>query len=241
MAQSPITSLSWKRFSLRSFLIVVTLIAIWIGFESQRAQNQRQAVAELRKLSVQISYNWQHGNGDWVGVSAGGSPPGPEWLRDAIGEDYFVTVVRVNCEQTQVHDSDLQWLESLPRVHFVSLFDTPVTNAGMKYVGALPELEILYFFDTQIGDEGLNYITRSVTLREIQCGRTPITNKGLANLSGLHHLEKLWLRGTKVSDAGLEHLRNLTNLVYLDLRDTSVSQHGVARLQESLPKCKIVR
>ena len=230
----------WVRFSLRTFLLVVTVFAIWIGFQTYRAQLQSRAVSALQDLFVQISYDWQHDPSDYMYVLANVSPPTPGWLRDAVGEHFFQTVVRVNFEQTQTHDSDLQWLDALPDIRFLSLFDTPVTNEGMRHVGAIPRLQTLYFFDTQIGDDGLKHLRNATTLREIQCGNTPITDAGLAHLENLNQLEKLWLGGTKVSDQGLRHLDSLKKLQFLDLRETNVTVESVAKLRESRPNCKIL-
>ena len=53
-------------------------------------------------------------------------------------------------------------------------------------------------------------------------------------------LEKLNLNFTKVSDAGLKDIATLTKLELLGLSFTQVTKDGVKKLQESLPKCKII-
>ena len=40
----------WLQFSLRSFLLVVTLLATWLGYISFRAREQRVAVARIKEL-----------------------------------------------------------------------------------------------------------------------------------------------------------------------------------------------
>ncbi len=53
------------------------------------------------------------------------------------------------------------------------------------------------------------------------------------------NLISLGLNVTKVTAAGLEHLRSLANLTSLDVRNTKVTAASVAKLQQTLPKCKI--
>jgi hypothetical protein len=239
MARRFLGARSWASFSLRTLLVVVAGCAVWLGILTNRARNQQRAVSALTELGVQIVYDWQFNEKSPAQSIANATPPEPEWLRNLIGEHYFVRVVTLNFEQTQTHDSDLELVKSLPHVRWLSLYHTPVTDEGMKHVGTLSELETLYFFDTRIGDEGLKHISGLRKLREIQCSSTPITDDGVAHLSGLTQLEVLFLGGTQVTDAGLKHLRGLRNLKYLDLRDTSVTEQGAAKLKEWLPGCRI--
>ena len=68
-----------------------------------------------------------------------------------------------------------------------------------------------------------------------------VYDAGLEHVKGLTKLERLGLIGTRVTDTGLEHLKGLNNLRDLDLRHTKVTDEGVKKLQQALPKCKIVR
>lgn len=233
--------MSWAKFSLRTLLIGMALLAIWLAIQTHRARNQQQAVTALTNLKVQIGYDWHYNENNPLQSIPNAAPPGPKWLRKAIGDQYFVRVVRLNFEQTETNDADLRWLESLPDVRWLSLYDTRVTNKGMKYLASLPKLENLYIFGTEIGDAGLQHVRKLKALREIQCSGNPISDEGLQHLSALAQLEDVRVGYTKVTDSGLKHLERLRNLRYLDLRGTQVSEQGVATLQKALPKCKIVR
>jgi hypothetical protein len=68
-----------------------------------------------------------------------------------------------------------------------------------------------------------------------------VTDADLEKLQTLPRLGELFLRDTQVSDAGLESLKGLTQLQLLDLRNTHVTDEGVAKLQKTLPNCKIIR
>jgi hypothetical protein len=60
----------------------------------------------------------------------------------------------------------------------------------------------------------------------------------MSKLSGLHIL---MLKNTAVSDAGLEQLKDHSILHMLVLSGTKVTDAGVLKLQQSLPKLRIVR
>jgi hypothetical protein len=49
------------------------------------------------------------------------------------------------------------------------------------------------------------------------------------------------LTRSEVTDAGLEHLKGLSRLQQLWLVSTKVTDAGVKKLQQALPKCRIVR
>lgn len=99
---------------------------------------------------------------------------------------------------------------------------------------------ILDFGNTNVADTGLEYVRALTDLEDLDLTNTQVTDAGLKYLKGLPRLRRLNLNGTNVSDAGLEHLRGLTNLQLLVLWDTNVTDAGMKKLQEELPKCRIL-
>lgn len=229
----------WMRFSLRTFLLVITLVAIWIGFKCQRAREQANAVAALQKLSVQVIYDWQYRMGRYELPPTSAKPSAPEWLRKAVGEHFFQTVVRIDGNFAQIHDADLKILEQLPEIRYVSLCDTSVTDEGMRYIAALPNVQFVVLAATKVGDAGLKQLTKAKTLRSVTLPITRVTDAGLAALQELPNLERLLLGSTKISDEGVPHLEKLKSLRVLGLQDTKVTEAGIARLTEALPNCRI--
>jgi hypothetical protein len=63
----------------------------------------------------------------------------------------------------------------------------------------------------------------------------------VVQLTRFRELACLDLHGTRVTNVGLMYLTSLTRLRDLSVNDTEVTDAGVAKLQEALPKCKIVR
>ena len=56
-----------------------------------------------------------------------------------------------------------------------------------------------------------------------------------------HRVTGLSLSGPAYTDAAVEHITQLKDLKRLDLSATLISDHGLARLQRSLPECRIER
>ena len=77
---------------------------------------------------------------------------------------------------TDLTDSDLKTLRSLPRLMKLDLSGTNLTDAGMVHLEGLKRLE------------------------ELNLSETPITDNGIKHLAGVQHLENLGLMGTGVGD-----------------------------------------
>jgi hypothetical protein len=160
------------RFSLRFLLIVMTVVAVFLGTVVERARQQREAVAWVRSQGGHISYDYERPEADGS-YPRGAKPPGPEWLRELIGVDYFATVEGVVLDRDEI--TDLAPLANLPQLRSLGLmiFVDPKTDLSpiqtlknlkqleLRYTGldadriapiraALPNCEIDSYFDLQL-------------------------------------------------------------------------------------------
>src|SRR5262245_49243254 len=92
----------WFRFSLRTMLVLIAALCIWLGFQVNAAHRQREAVAAILNAGGRVYYDYQLPP---VPLVAGDSkykcdlrrtPPGPNWLRQSLGDDYFRTAIFVH-------------------------------------------------------------------------------------------------------------------------------------------------
>ncbi len=84
----------WLRFSLRTFLIVLTILCVWLGWYLHRVEQQRAAVRWVRENGGAVRYDYEFDSDDkFIDAS---QPPVPKWLVDMLGVDYFVSVVSVH-------------------------------------------------------------------------------------------------------------------------------------------------
>ena len=90
---------NWRALSLRSLLVLFTLLAVWLAVVANRAREQRRIVNALSQYpGVMIMYDYSGTCRPAVEIPKPrplGPPPGPLWLRSRLGDEYFVTVIGV--------------------------------------------------------------------------------------------------------------------------------------------------
>ena len=143
--------------------------------------------------------------------------------------------------RTKVTDAGLERLKQLlPNITGgLHLTGTNVTDAGLVHLTGRRDLKYLRLGRTKVTDAGLEHLRQLPDLQRLWLWETSITNDGLRHVAGLTELDWLDLSGTRITDAGLDDLVKLKKLATLNLKETKVSTAGVARLQKSLPECKI--
>jgi hypothetical protein len=223
----------WMQFSLKGLMLLVVVAAIpcgWLKWKMVRKARERVAVAEIERVGGQVGY-------DWEGKK---EPPGSEWLRKLLGDDFFSSVVGVELQGHHVTDEWLTHLEPLSDLSKVSIHSADITDVGLAHLARLSNLTDLSLPDTQVTDKGLEHLSKLSRLAQLGLWNTDVTDTGLTDLTKLMQLSFLDLKGTAVSDNGLAHLQGLTGLSVLNLTSTNVTAAGVAELQKALPKCKIL-
>ena len=136
-AAKPKRKRRWFRFSLKTFLVLVTLFCVLMAFLGAlvyRVNKQREAVQWVKEHGGEIYYDYQWELSE--GVIDDPDPPGPDWLRDLIGIDYFADVVFVDFDDTEIED--IESLRELTQLQILNLKGTQVSDLtpfmGMKYV-----------------------------------------------------------------------------------------------------------
>jgi hypothetical protein len=213
---------SWQ-FSLRTLLLVMTVLCLVGGWWLNGAYRQRTAVRHFYALTAPRANLLGYEQLTTFGYRNQGKdeyykPIVPEylhWLRDMIGEDCFGEVTGVQLNHTAATNDDLRYLADLPHIERVSLPSTQVTG------------------------EGLIRMPGCRNLRGLQLDQLPISDEAIESLLRFPQLESLSLNGTQVTDAGLEHLAKLTRLKELWLHNTKITDDGYKRLQAALPHCTI--
>ena len=216
-AEPPKRKRRWFQFSLRTMMIFTLICAIpcaWLGNKIEQKRREREVVKAIRDFGGLVTFDYE-----MVGGSSFPPPrpeaPGPTWLRDLLGQDFFSDVGEVILLGRNFGDDDLEKLKGFTQLQSLNLDATKVTNSGLTNLNGFTQLRFLSLDKTEIDDAGL------------------------ANLKGLAHLQYLYLNNTNVGDAGLASLKELTELRTLSLSKTKATDAGVRDLQRSLPNCRI--
>jgi hypothetical protein len=192
----------WFQFRLWWLFIVTAAIAVWLGIEVKDAMRIRRAIAKLDSLKAQIFYDYE-----WDMSIAGeqipkrlinAEPSGPEWLRQVVGNEYFVDIVGVT--DTTATDK-LECLDELPELQCLSVERSKITDAALQRIGSQSQLRYLWLENTAITDTGLKHLRGLKELRYLYMRDTDVTTHGVKELKQfLPNVRVCYGRGEQLID-----------------------------------------
>lgn len=229
------------RFSLRTLLVVVSLLAVALaGFAHWCQGKRRQWLAADTLMDHGCSIGYVDGR--------------PLALRSrqvqllglVVPEYCLQTVIWIDFPP-KVTDQELVLLKDLPYLKTLHLDHAPhITVAGLAPLSGLSQLEILYLKETQVGDAGLLPIRQHRNLKEIWIANSDVSAASLPWIASNRRLTHLDLRGARLADESLAPLGGLEHLEVLSLADTTITSRGltaISRLPQLahlyLPRTKI--
>lgn len=257
MSDSPKPKLRWFRYTLRTLLLFVTIASVafgGLGYKMRRAKQQQEAVQMISKLSGWVRYDYQY-DADLHRFHTHDLPPGPEWLRNVFGIDFFSNVTYANLgfqepatglryigtltelrtldiSDADIGDLDMKNLHGLKHLQDLIMWrGKRISDAGLEPFAGLTELKRLLLTDSKVKGDGLKYLEGLSKLRMLRLDGNPLNDEGLKHLEGLKSLEVLDLPATNVTDVGLSHLRGLTQLKTLSLHHTHITDAGLIHLR----------
>ncbi len=180
------------RFSVRTMLIVVAVLAIPLGWAAMRLKTGRdkgRAIANLRAMGVSIVMD---GYQD-------ASPMIPPWVRELFGWQSVGIALGVDSDDAL---SKLDGMHNLKTLGFLG----DVSNSGLKHLKSMNAIENLTISSPRVTDEGLRHIASKTALKKLNLEGTEITGAGLLHLTRLRRLEKLTIDGTRMSHADVIRL-----------------------------------
>jgi hypothetical protein len=242
----PVRRRSCLRYSIRSILCAVALICVWLGIVSAHARRQRRAV---ERLLLHNGGNWVCAVYDFQYSQDGAhrywaAPPGPNWLRDLIGLDYFSTVVAVN---TNDLGDDFAALEDLPNLTSLSIYASHLSDREIAYLRLSPHMRELSLFvgKSEVGDAGWVPLEELRDLKELSMGGGGITDAALRHISRFAKPRSLRISRMggadvaggaaepQITDAGLQSIGHFTKLRSLQLYCLpNVGDNGLANLEQ---------
>jgi hypothetical protein len=221
----------WPRYSIRTLLVVIAALSIWLGYQTHRAREQRAALERIHELGGTVQFDYQYdGSGTF---QADAAAPGPVWLRKIIGGEYFDDVAYVYLSSSDVTNDDLRLFRSLPDVETLWLSNTGVSDQGMGHLSGLARLKLLFLQQTKVGDDGLTHLGGLTKLEGLSLDNTRVTDAGFIHLTGLKSLISLNLSDTRLSGDELRHVHSLPKLEYINLMRTAVTDASLRAFDTS--------
>jgi hypothetical protein len=215
------------RFSLRTFLLVVTVLGVWLGLKLDRDVRMNRALSRIASNGGRLTVHDRRPNFPW-GLWKHRYRLDFYGLEEKLAKQNFVHL-------EVLAPSSLQWLD---------LSNCGITDENMKSIEGHIHLEYLslanrtYFSGEVIPDLPQNEITdaglaRLGNLRElkgIDLGGTDITDDGLKLLLAMPNLVWIYLDGTKVKGPGISYLRKHKHLMMLELNGCTILPIGYQEL-----------
>ena len=231
----------WFTFGLRTLLLLITALCVWLGIQVNAARRQREAVVAIQKAGGMVIYDYQvvppvvGQNEQTFPWDPRKAPPAPAWLRDQIGDDYFRTaeVVDFSRPKRSIAKADLDQLAKLPglkRFTFEASSGGPIEDKDLAALSELNQLEVLWVFRAHVDGSFLASLPNPKRLKQLCLEGTYADDAAMEHIATMKMLKWLVLSNTHVTDAGLVHLRNLTNLESLELGGTRITDAGVQHL-----------
>ena len=190
---------NWKRFSLRSLFVLMTLccfaFGVWGAYVSPY-RLQMQSLVALNRLE---------------GSSKPVADEGPGWQRwlvtKLLGDEAFVRIEAVDLSNRKVTAKDLRSLSGLCFLKTLFLDYTKVTDDSLGTLRSMPGLRNLSLRYTNISDPGVKHISALSNLRNVTLTGSKISDGAIDDLARLKQLNTLFIRWTRITSAGAERLQ----------------------------------
>lgn len=206
----------WKRFSLRTLLVLMTLACVMMGVWTlyiQPFRRQAQAAVSIERSQGMMEREAAEGPG-WQ-----------EWLVvKTVGPEHFVRVTMADLRDCQLVEGTLQDLRYLCFARQLYLDKTEISEELLEQLVRLKPLEKLSIRFTNLSDSGVASLSRMENLRELALSGTRITDASIAELGKMKGLQSLNVRWSSITPQGAERLRQA-------LPECQVYYHDLAALE----------
>ncbi len=230
----PIPTRLWFRLSLRTWMVLIVVIAVPIGWLARQIHTQRQAIAAVVAAGGTIGfiYHWQDDPATGMKRT---EPAAPRWLRRWLGDELFQSVYSVTYDNVTTPDA-LVGLAAFDRLEVLSLEESsdpsrlfPV-EVDWRPVQGLQNLHSVGVHGRLASDRALGEFGRVAAIEYLWIDRAPATAAGFARLA-----DCVTVRSLNLTDCpGLDD-RTLARLVPHLPRLDSVWIDNSGRVASTLP------
>ena len=225
-----------RQFSLRGLLVLVTVIALFLGWFAWRvrvARVQDAAAEAIVKAGGEVAYSDQF----YGGVSRlTPYDPKARFIGDSLHHIFGGDPTRKLVSVQVFNDESAAFISKygLDDLKIVRLDGgASITDAALPHLANCKELQVLDLHGADVTDQGLSSIGSFPKLEELWLQNTRISDATLRQLAKLPALNCLDLCGTAVTDEGMKQIALMPALTRLDLNNDQVTDEGIRHLQKS--------
>ena len=159
----------WLQVSLRTMLLLVTLLCVALATWVVPLERRRRAVEAIKALGGTVIFVSETRNESF--------PMG--LLLQRLPDAYVEEVGYVLLSDTEITDSGLANVQGLTGLLGLSLDNTQVTDAGLAHLQGLTALRELSINNARVTDSGLAHLHGLTGLQQLWLYNTHVTDAGL--------------------------------------------------------------
>lgn len=144
----------WLQISLRTFLVLVAILAAVLAWEANRLRRQAEAVRAFQRAGSIIGYRVPPPPGRPLDIAL--------FAKEASWRDFFRTPTDLRLTSEAVDDDLCRCLDDLPELKSLELDDTRVTSASIERIGRLKRLEIIFLRDPDFTQDDVERLKTAV-------------------------------------------------------------------------------
>jgi hypothetical protein len=215
------------RFSLRTLLIVTTLLGVWLGLKVGHDLKLQRAITTITSAGGHLKVHDRRPNFPWG------------FWADRYQLHFYALRQPLTIQQL----AHLEAFSPSSLLH-LDLTNTGITNQSVRFVARFRNLESLslgndtYVTGERIPGRPQNHITDAgpaelqglSSVKNINLSGTDITDECVTYLLRMPHLKCVYLNGTNITGAGLARLGKLNDLWLLELNGCPISAGGYKEL-----------
>jgi hypothetical protein len=225
---------------LRALLLVMTIVAIWLGFTTKRIRDRHRAIEAILSYGGGVHFK------DLTNASARGvpfeerhEPPGrPAWLRRLLGKHgkfincdiqfVFFHTSRIPSDDAPFDISVLESLTELKELQLGVLLD----KSPLERLPKLPNLVSLNIGRMRLSEDELACLARLPKLTKLVVRNSQLTAKCYRNIASRRNLVELVLQECALTADGLDQLATLPTLTSLSLWGSTLGDEAIPHLSQ---------
>ena len=229
----------WLSYGLRGLLALVLVCSIplaWLAQRHARMRIEDDVVSKILEAKGVVIYahhdDATHGGG--FHVSTKNPAPGPQWMRDLLGENFFTSVSEVHFVYNDVEDDLIAQLPRLENLESVELYSALATDQCIDSLLQVAQLKELTLYTENLSGQALNRLHAHPELESLALIQYLASPENLKQVQPWPRLKHLTLQSSQATDEDMLHLFRSTNLQSLSIRQMSKFKLKDPRLAEEL-------